>query len=152
KTLRIRPDGSVPEDNPFASRQGAEPEIWSYGHRNIQASAFDAQGRFWVVEHGPQGGDEVNLVEPGKNYGWPVVTYGEEYCGEPIPGAVAQLAGLEQPVYYWDPVIAPSGAQWYTGEAFPDWRGDFFIGGMVAKALVRLEMEGDRVVGKEHLL
>ncbi|HET7275219.1 MAG TPA: PQQ-dependent sugar dehydrogenase [Longimicrobiaceae bacterium] len=152
KVLRIRPDGSVPEDNPFTGQGDAQPEVWTLGHRNIQASTFDPEGRLWTVEHGPKGGDEVNLIQAGKNYGWPLVSYGEEYSGEPIPDAVTQREGFEQPVYYWDPVIAPSGAQWYTGEAFPDWRGDLFIGGMVANALVRLEMEDGRVVGEEHLL
>lgn len=152
KVLRIHPDGSVPNDNPFVGRAGAVGEVWTYGHRNLQASAFDPQGRLWTVEHGPQGGDELNLIEQGKNYGWPLVTYGEEYSGEPIPGAVTQREGFQQPVYYWDPVIAPSGMQFYTGEAFPAWRGSLFVGGMVATALVRLEMENDRVVGEEHLL
>ncbi len=152
KVLRIRPDGSVPEDNPFAGQQNARPEVWTLGHRNIQAAAFDPEGRLWIVEHGPRGGDEVNLIESGNNYGWPLVSYGEEYSGEPLPDAVTQREGFEQPVYYWDPVIAPSGAEWYTGEAFPDWHGDLFVGGMVANALVRLEMEDGRVVGEEHLL
>ncbi len=152
KVMRIRPDGSVPDGNPFAGQPDARAEIWSYGHRNIQAAAVDPQGRLWIIEHGPQGGDEVNLIQPGRNYGWPVVTYGEEYSGDPIPDAVTEREGFEQPVYYWDPVIAPSGAQWYTGDAFPDWRGDLFVGGMVATALVRLELENNRVTGEEHLL
>ena len=143
---------SVPEDNPFAGQRDARSEVWTIGHRNTQAAAFDPRGRLWVVEYGPQGGDEVNLIEKARNYGWPLLTYGEEYSGSPVPGAVTQREGLEQPVYYWDPVIAPSGAQWYTGEAFPQWRDDLFIGGMVAKALVRLEMTNDRVTGEEHLL
>ena len=152
KVLRIRPDGSAPPDNPFAGREGARPEVWSIGHRNLQSAAVDPQGRLWTVEHGPRGGDEVNLVRPGLNYGWPVVTYGEEYSGQAISGAVTRREGFEQPVYYWDPVIAPSGAQWYAGGMFPEWRGNLFVGGLVAKALVRLEMENDRVAGEEHLL
>ena len=152
KILRLRPDGSAPDDNPFAGRPGALPEIWTLGHRNVQAAAFDPQGRLWVVEHGTQGGDELNLIERGKNYGWPLQAYGEEYSGTPIPGAVTARPGFEQPVYYWDPVIAPSGAQFYTGDAFPEWRGSLFVGSMRDERLVRLTLEGDRVTGEEHLL
>lgn len=152
KVLRIAPDGSVPSDNPFVGEDGARPEIWTLGHRNIQAAAFDPQGRLWVVEHGTQGGDELNLIQRGKNYGWPIVAYGEEYSGEPIEGAVTDRPGYEQPVYYWDPVIAPSGAQWYTGSAFPEWRGSLFIGALRDERLVRLVLENDRVSGEEHLL
>jgi len=152
KVIRINPDGSVPADNPFIDEANAMPEIWTLGHRNVQASAFDEQNRFWIVEHGPQGGDELNLIERGKNYGWPVVTYGEEYSGEPIAGSVTQLEGYEQPVYYWDPVIAPSGAEFYSGDAFPEWKGSLFVGSLKDMLLVRLELEDDRVVGEEHLL
>jgi aldose sugar dehydrogenase len=152
KTIRIRPDGSVPPDNPFVGRNDARPEIWSVGHRNVQASAFDAQGRFWVVDHGAKGGDEVNLVEKGKNYGWPVVTFGEEYSGSPIPNSVTTREGFADPVYYWDPVIAPSGAQFYTGDAFPAWRGSLFVGALREQRLVRLTIENNRVTGEEHLL
>jgi len=151
KILRVRPDGSAPPDNPFVGRDGARPEIWTLGHRNVQAAAFDPQGRLWAVEHGPRGGDELNRIEKGKNYGWPLVTYGIEYSGAPIPNAVTDAEGYERPVYYWDPVIAPSGAQWYTGDAFPDWRGSLFVGGMIQRALVRLVVEDDRVTGEEHL-
>jgi glucose/arabinose dehydrogenase len=152
KILRIRPDGSVPPDNPFVGQPGARPEIWSLGQRNVQAAAFDPQGNFWVVEMGARGGDELNRIEKGKNYGWPLIAYGEEYSGLPIgPGATAR-EGFEQPVYYWDPVIAPSGAQWYTGEAFPAWKGNLFVGGMKDRKLVRLVIEGQRVVGEEWLL
>jgi aldose sugar dehydrogenase len=152
KIVRIHPDGSVPEDNPFIDEPGALPEIWTLGHRNVQASAFDDQGRFWIVDHGPQGGDELNLIEPGKNYGWPVVTYGEEYSGAAIEGAATQREGFEQPVYYWDPVIAPSGAAFYSGAAFPEWEGSLFIGGLRDTRLVRLTIENGRVAGEEHLL
>jgi glucose/arabinose dehydrogenase len=152
KNIRIRPDGSVPPDNPFVGQAKALPEIWTIGHRNVQAAAFDPQGRFWQVEHGTQGGDELNLIEKGKNYGWPRVAYGEEYSGQPIPNAVTTLSGTEQPVYYWDPVIAPSGAQFYTGDAFPAWRGSLFVGGLKDKRLVRLVLEKERVSGEEHLL
>ena len=152
KIVRIGPDGSAPADNPFAGQAGAAPGIWTLGHRNVQSAAFDERGRLWAVEHGPRGGDELNLIEKGKNYGWPLVSYGEEYSGEPIPGAVTAREGYEQPVYYWDPVIAPSGMQFYTGDAFPAWRGSLFIGGLVREGLVRLVIEGNRVVGEEHLL
>jgi aldose sugar dehydrogenase len=139
KIVRVAPDGSG-------------SEIWTLGHRNVQAMAFDAEGRLWVVEHGARGGDELNLIERGKNYGWPLVAYGEEYSGEPFPGAVTAMPGYEQPVYYWDPVIAPSGAQFYSGEAFPEWRGSLFTGGLKDTKLVRLRLENGRVVGEEHLL
>jgi glucose/arabinose dehydrogenase len=152
KILRIAPDGSVPKDNPFVGQSGARPEIWTLGHRNVQAAAFDPDGRLWEVEHGTNGGDELNLIEKGKNYGWPLQAYGEEYSGAPIAGARTARAGLEQPVYYWDPVIAPSGAQFYTGDAFPAWRGNLFIGSMKDKMLVRLVLANDRVTGEEHLL
>jgi len=152
KILRIRADGSVPPDNPFVGKAGALPEIWTLGHRNVQAAAFDPDGRLWVVEHGTRGGDELNLILKGKNYGWPVVAYGEEYFGLPIAGAVTDRPGYEQPVYYWDPVIAPSGAQIYTGEAFPAWRGSLFTGALKERRLVRLTLEHDRVTGEEHLL
>ena len=152
KIVRIRPDGSAPPDNPFVGRRDALPEIWSLGHRNVQAAAFDSQGRLWEIEHGAQGGDELNLVERGKNYGWPVVTYGEEYSGGPIRGSVTARAGFEQPVYYWDPVIAPSGAQFYDGDAFPAWRGNLFVGALREQRLVRLVLENGRVTGEEHLL
>jgi glucose/arabinose dehydrogenase len=152
KIIRINPDGSVPSDNPFAKQSGALPEIWSLGHRNLQSAAFDEQGRLWTVEHGAKGGDELNLIEKGKNYGWAIISYGEEYSGEPIPGNITAREGLEQPVYYWDPVIAPSGAQFYTGNAFPGWRGSLFIGGLASRRLVRLVIKDNRVTGEEHLL
>lgn len=152
KTVRITPDGGAPPDNPFAEKPGALPEIWTLGHRNVEAAGFDAQGRLWEVEHGTQGGDEVNLIVRGKNYGWPLVAYGEEYTGTPIAGAVTDRAGFERPIYYWDPVIAPSGMQFHTGDAFPAWRGSLFVGGLRSTSLVRLVLENDRVTGEEHLL
>ena len=152
KIIRIAPDGSVPSDNPFVGQANALPEIWSVGHRNIQAAAFDAQGRLWEIEHGARGGDELNLVQKGRNYGWPLAAFGVEYSGAPIGQGATQRDGLESPVYYWDPVIAPSGAQWYTGDAFPAWRGSLFIGARKEKRLVRLVVENDRVVKEEHLL
>ena len=152
KVVRINPDGSVPKDNPFVGRQDAKPEIWSYGHRNIQAAALDLQGRLWTIEHGPRGGDELNRPEPGKNYGWPIITYGIDYPGDKIGEGITAKEGMEQPVYYWDPVIAPSGMIFYDGEMFPEWKGDLFVGGLGSMKLVRLKLENDRVVGEEWLL
>jgi glucose/arabinose dehydrogenase len=157
KIIRINADGSVPSDNPFVGQANALPEIWSLGHRNVQAAAFDAQGRLWEIEHGTHGGDEVNLVEKGKNYGWPLQAYGVEYSGaspisSPAGPSSTTREGMEQPVYYWDPVIAPSGAQWYSGDAFPAWKGSLFIGGLKDMTLVRLSVRNDRVTGEEHLL
>jgi glucose/arabinose dehydrogenase len=152
KIVRIDPNGKAPKNNPFVQRGGAAAEIWTLGHRNLQSAAFDEKGRLWTVEHGARGGDELNLIEKGRNYGWPGVTYGQEYSGEPFEGAVTARQGYSQPVYYWDPVIAPSGAQFYTGKAFPSWRGSLFIGGLASQRLVRLVIKGNRVVGEEHLL
>jgi glucose/arabinose dehydrogenase len=152
KVIRIKPDGTVPGDNPFVNKAGAKPEIWDLGHRNVQSSAFDEQGRLWTVEHGAKGGDELNLIEKGKNYGWAIVTFGEEYSGEPIPGAVTQKDGYVSPVYYWDPVIAPSGAEFYTGNLIKEWKGNMFIGGLASQRLVRLVIKDKKVVGEEHLL
>ena len=152
KILRLNPDGTAPEDNPFVGQRDALPEIWSLGHRNVQAAAFDADGRLWDVEHGTRGGDELNRIEKGKNYGWPVQAYGVEYSGTPIPGAVTRREGMEQPVYYWDPVIAPSGAQFYTGDAFPAWKGNLFVGSLKDMRLVRLVLKDGKVTGEEHLL
>lgn len=151
KIVRIRPDGSVPGDNPFVDRAGAKPEIWTLGHRNILSAALDGRNRLWVVEMGPRGGDELNLIERGKDYGWPTIGYGEEYSGKPIH-RTTQSPGMEQPVYYWDPVIAPSGLTVYSGKLFPEWRGNFLIGGLVSQALIRLVLRDDRVVGEERLL
>ena len=152
KIVRINRDGSIPKDNPFVKKAGARPEIWSYGHRNILAATLDAKGRLWELEHGPKGGDELNLIKPGKDYGWPTITYGEEYSGKPIGAAITQAPGMEQPVYYWDPVIAPSGVTIATGKLFPEWKGNVLVGGLASKALVRLVLKGDKVVGEERLL
>jgi len=152
KVLRIDPaTGGPAPGNPFADGQ-ARPEIWSLGHRNIQAAALDGQGRLWTVEHGPQGGDELNRPQAGRNYGWPVITYGEDYSGAPIGQGITRQEGMEQPVYYWDPVIAPSGMVFYQGGMFPEWRGDALIGGLQAQALVRLRLDGDRVTGEQRLV
>ena len=151
KIVRINPDGSVPRDNPFVGRSGALPEIWSYGHRNVQAAVLDARGELWTVEHGARGGDELNNPQPGKNYGWPVITYGVDYSGARI-GIGTSHPGMEQPVYYWDPVIAPSGATFYSGTAFPDWRGDLLVGSLRPGALVRLRIANGRVTVEERYL
>ena len=152
KIIRIRPDGSIPKDNPFVGREGVKPEIWSYGHRNVQAAALHPDtGELWTVEHGARGGDELNRPQAGKNYGWPVITYGVDYSGAKIGEGTAK-ANMEQPVYYWDPVIAPSGALFYTGKAFPQWRGHLLIGSLTPGLLVRLEISGDRVVNETRYL
>jgi glucose/arabinose dehydrogenase len=150
--LRVTPEGKPAEGNPFVGKANALPEIWSYGHRNVQAAAFDSEGRLWEIEHGPRGGDELNLVQKGKNYGWPLASYGIEYSGDEITTNKPHREGYEQPVYYWDPVIAPSGAQFYTGDAFPEWKNSLFVGALKQQRLVRLELEDQRVVGEEHLL
>jgi glucose/arabinose dehydrogenase len=152
KTLRITPDGAPAPGNPFIGQAGAKPEIWSLGHRNIQAAAFDSEGRYWTIEHGARGGDELNLVERGRNYGWPLQTFGIEYSGAPIEGSLTDRPGMQRPVYYWDPVIAPSGAQFHSGNGFPAWKGNLFIGALREARLVRLVIEQGRVTGEEHLL
>ena len=149
KVVRINADGTIPSDNPFVRRDGARPEIWSYGHRNVQAAALDAEGRLWTVEHGARGGDELNAPQAGKNYGWPVITYGMDYSGAKI-GVGTARAGMEQPVYYWDPVIAPSGAAFYTGDRFPEWKGDLLVGSLQPGRLVRLRLADGRVTQEER--
>ena len=152
KIIRINADGSVPKDNPFVGRRDARPEIWSYGHRNVQAATLDpATGRLWTVEHGARGGDELNHPEAGKNYGWPVITYGVDYSGARIGEGTAK-PGMEQPVYFWDPVIAPSGMTFYTGDAFRDWKGSVFVGSLTPGALVRLVLEDGKVAREERYL
>ncbi len=151
KIVRINPDGSVPPDNPFVARKGARPEIWTLGHRNILGADLDDRGRLWVSEMGPRGGDELNLIARGKDYGWPTIGYGEEYSGARIHES-SQAPGLEQPVYYWDPVISPGALTIYSGKLFPEWKGNFLIAGLSGQALVRLALENDRVVGEERLL
>ena len=152
KVVRINADGSAPKDNPFVGRAGARPEIWSYGHRNLQGAALHPEtGQLWTVEHGARGGDELNFPRAGRNYGWPVITYGVDYSGFKIGEGTAK-DGMEQPVYYWDPVIAPSGAAFYTGSAFPEWRGQLFVGSLRPGALVRLKLDGGRVVEEARYL
>ena len=153
KLVRINADGTIPKDNPFVGKQGVRPEIWSFGHRNVQAATLHPQtGELWEVEHGTRGGDEVNVARKGKDYGWPTIAYGIEYQGGTITGGIQQQAGMEQPVYYWDPNIAPSGMIFYTGKIFPAWQNSLFIGGLGSTNLVRLSVKGDRVVGEERLL
>jgi glucose/arabinose dehydrogenase len=151
KVFRIDQKGAALPDNPFMNQMGALPEIWSLGHRNMQAAALDGQGRLWTVEHGPRGGDELNRPEAGKNYGWPEVTYGIAYSGDPIGEGITASAETQQPVYYWDPVIAPSGMAYYSGEAIPEWKGAFLVGGLVAQAVVVLHLDNDRVVSEERV-
>jgi glucose/arabinose dehydrogenase len=152
KIVRIRPDGSVPPDNPFVDRRDAKPEIWSYGHRNPQGLAVNpASGKVWEHEHGPRGGDEINIPQAGKNYGWPVIGYGIDYNGAKIHESTHR-AGMEQPIKYWVPSIAPSGMAFYTGDLFPNWRGNLFVGALAGQALVRLELDGETVGREERLL
>lgn len=153
KVLRIRSDGSIPGDNPFVGKPGARPEIYALGQRDQEGAALRPRsGELWTVEHGPRGGDELNIVRRGRNYGFPLISYGRNYSGEPIfEGRTAQ-EGLEQPAYFWTPSIAPSGLLFYTGKLFPAWRHSLFVGALSAKRLVRLEMAGDKVVAEEPLL
>lgn len=159
KVVRINPDGSIPKDNPFVGKEGALPEIWSYGNRNIQAAALHPQtGELWEVEFGPQAGDEVNIIRKGRDYGWPTISYGVNYgpAKTPITGGETQRPGMEQPLYYWDPVIAPSGMIFYTGSLFPKWKGSLLIAGKQPQGLpggfvTRLTVKGEKVVGEERL-
>ncbi|MCR5877225.1 PQQ-dependent sugar dehydrogenase [Phenylobacterium sp. J367] len=153
KIIRINADGSIPKDNPFVGRQGALPEIYASGIRNSQSAALNpATGELWEIEHGTKGGDELNIIRKGKDYGWPHAAYGIEYRGAPILEGKTQLPGTEQPAYYWDPVIAPSGMAFYQANLFPAWKGNVFVGGLGTKSLVRLVVDGDKVVGEERLL
>lgn len=152
KVIRIAPDGSIPDGNPFVGRKDAKPEIWSYGHRNPQAAAINpATGALWVVEHGAQGGDEINVPAAGKNYGWPVITYGRDYSGKKI-GIGTRNAGMEQPLYYWDPSIAPSGMAFYAADRFPQWKGNLFVGALKFRSLYRLVLRDGKVVAQERLI
>ncbi|AXQ27203.1 PQQ-dependent sugar dehydrogenase [Solimonas sp. K1W22B-7] len=146
KVIRIDREGGIPPDNPFAGRKDARPELWSYGHRNPQGAAIHPQtGRLWTHEHGPQGGDEINLPLPGRNYGWPVITWGIDYSGAKIGKGETLRMGMEQPLHYWVPSIAPSGMAFYTADRFPAWRGQLFVGSLKFGQLVRLELDGERV-------
>jgi glucose/arabinose dehydrogenase len=154
KVVRLYPDGRVPRDNPFIGNAQARPEIWSYGHRNQQGAALNPwTGELWTNEHGPRGGDEVNIPRAGKNYGWPIATYGINYSGSAIPEAKGTMVpGMEEPVYYWKASPAISGMAFYNAAAFPAWKGSLFIGALVERALIRLELDGDKIVKEERLL
>ncbi len=153
KIVRILPDGSIPKDNPFVGKDAAMPEVWSYGHRNVQGAAIDPEtGRLWTTEHGPKGGDELNQPQAGKNYGWPVITYGIDYSGEKIGDGIKAKDGMEQPVYYWRPSIGTSGLAFYSGDLFKGWKGNLLAGGLSGLTLQRLVLENGTVVAVEHLL
>jgi aldose sugar dehydrogenase len=154
RVVRINRDGSIPNDNPFLDQPTVLPETYSYGHRDPEGAAINpATGKLWVIEHGPLGGDEVNIIKPGGNYGWPNVSYGRRYNGDPIAGTGATAKeGTEQPIYFWYPDIAPCGVLFYTGDLFPEWKGNLFVAGMFARSLIRLVLNGDRVVAEERLL
>jgi aldose sugar dehydrogenase len=153
KVMRINPDGSIPKDNPFIGRAGAHPEIYALGFRDVQGIAIHPRtGALWTSEHGPRGGDEINRVEKGRNYGFPVIGYGREYTGKPINGDKTAQEGMEQPVYFWTPDIAPAGISFYYGKLFPEWQGNLFVSALAARALVRLVLNNDKVVGEERLL
>lgn len=150
KIVRVHTDGRIPNDNPYLKQRTALPTIWSIGHRNIQGAALDpATQLLWTIEHGAKGGDELNQPKAGKNYGWPIITYGDDYSGEPI-GVGTRQSGLEQPIYYWNPVIAPSGMAFYQGQAFRHWHGNILIAGLRSQALVRLIMKNGRVQSEER--
>ncbi len=151
--IRVKADGSIPTDNPFINKQGAQPEIYTWGNRNMQGMAMHPDsGAIWTVEHGPQGGDELNLMQAGKNYGWPVITYGKNYGTGTDIGEGTEKAGMEQPVHYWVPSIATSSLLFYDGEQFSDWQGNAFVGSLKFGQLARLEMKGNKVVHEERLL
>lgn len=153
KIVRITTDGRPAAGNPFEHNKDARPELYSYGHRNVQGLAFHpTTGDLWETEFGPRGGDELNRIEAGKNYGWPVITYGLEYSGEKVGGAIQQKEGLEQPVYYWDPVLSPSGITFYSGAGIAEWKNNLFICGLSSAHIARLVIENNKVVGEERLL
>ncbi|MEJ0039675.1 MAG: PQQ-dependent sugar dehydrogenase [Gammaproteobacteria bacterium] len=153
KVLRVMPDGSIPRNNPFIRRAGVRPEIFAYGLRDVEGATLNPHtGDLWTVEHGPRGGDELNIVRAGRNYGFPLISYGREYSGDLISGGKTAQSGLEQPVYFWTPSIAPSGLLFYTGELFPAWKRSVFVGAMAGKRLIRLELDGNRVIAEEPLL
>jgi len=153
KVVRVGKDGSVPRDNPFVGRAGALPEIFSYGHRNPQGATLGPDGRLWMHEHGPQGGDEINLPQPGRNYGWPLITFGEQYGGGPIGAGITAGAGMEQPLHHWTPSIAPSGMAFLTSNRYGSaWKGSLFVGSLKFQFLNRVELSGAKVVREERLL
>lgn len=153
KVLRITKEGKPVDGNPFIGQADKRPEIYSYGHRNVQGLAFHpGTGDLWETEFGPRGGDELNRIEPGKNYGWPTITYGIEYSGPKVGEGIQQKEGLEQPVYYWDPVLSPSGITFYSGSSIPEWKNNLFVGGLSGMHIARLVIENNKVVGEERLL
>ncbi len=153
KTVRITTDGKPAAGNPFLNKAGAKPEIYSYGHRNPDGLDINpATGELWEAEFGPRGGDEINLIQPGKNYGWPVITYGIEYSGDKVGEGIQQKAGMEQPVYYWDPVISPCGICFYNGDAIPEWKNNLFVAALSGKHVDRLVIKDNKIVGEERLL
>ncbi len=153
KVIRITPEGKPAPGNPFEHTSNARPELYSYGHRNVQGLAFHpVTGDLWEAEFGPRGGDELNRIQPGKNYGWPVITYGIEYAGPKVGDGIQQKEGMEQPVYYWDPVISPSGMTFYSSDVIPEWKNNLFIGGLSSTHIARLVIENNKVVGEERLL
>lgn len=153
KIVRINDDGSVPKDNPFVDKPDALPEIWSYGHRNIQGATINPDtGALWEVEHGPRGGDEINIPQAGKNYGWPVISHGVNYDGSPVGTGKSAQEGMEQPIYTWTPVIAPGNMTFYTDDMFPEWAGDLLVAGLKARSLVRLDVDGNEITHEERLL
>lgn len=152
KVVRINADGTVPKNNPFINTPNALPEIWSYGHRNMQGAALHpVTGELWSGEHGPQGGDEINIDRAGKNYGWPVITYGENYGGGKIGEGITHKVGMEQPIHYWVPSIATAGFIFYTGNQFPEWKNNIILGALNGKTLVRLVTDGDKIIHEERL-
>lgn len=152
KIIRIMPDGGVPKDNPFVNDKNAKPEIWSWGHRNVQGATLHPQtGKLWLTEHGPRGGDEINIPEAGKNYGWPVIGFGVDYSGAKMHEGTHK-EGMEQPIHHWTPSIGPSGAMFYTGDLFPAWKGNLFTGSLVFTSLYRIELNGEKVTKEEPLL
>jgi glucose/arabinose dehydrogenase len=151
--MRLNADGAAPGDNPFVTTSGAQPEIWSAGHRNIQGAALHPEtGELWTTEHGPMGGDEVNVTRAGLNYGWPLITYGQEYGGGQVGEGATARDGLEQPLHYWVPSIASSGMAFVTKDSYPSWKGSLLVGGLVGRTLVRLVLDGERVAREERLL
>jgi len=153
KVIRITKDGKPVSGNPFEGKSGARSELYSYGHRNVQGLAFHPEsGDLWEVEFGPRGGDELNRIEAGKNYGWPTITYGIEYSGKKVGDSIQVKEGMEQPVYYWDPVVSPSGITFYSSDSIPEWKNNLFIGGLSSMHIVRLVIENNKVVGEERIL
>lgn len=152
RVSRINPDGSIPRDNPFVRQAGVDPDVFAFGIRDPEGAAFDPAGQLWEVEHGPKGGDELNLIHAGADYGWPVISYGVQYNNKPVNNGLTTKAGMTQPVYFWNPDVGPAGMVFYTGGMFPAWKGDLLVGALTARKLIRLQVQGGRVVSEESLL